>query len=383
MKKVLWLASWYPNRMDNYDGDFIQRHARAVSGYCQVEVIYVVKSKGKPGVEKIITGNLTENIIYYRSFQTGIKIFDQYLSIQKYKQLYREAICNYITDNGKPHCIHIHVAMNAGLAALWANKKWGIPYIISEHWTAYLANADQRIDNKPALFRKLIKQVFEQAKLITVVSDHLGKAIQQHFSGINYKVIPNVVDTNVFFPVAKKQTEKKQLIHVSNMNYQKNTEDILRALQLVYQHRQDFCLQLFGPIQPSIQELINSLGLQNNVFMNGEVKQTILATAMQQANALILYSRFETFGCVLIEANACGVPVIVSDIAVFHELVEENVNGVFVKGEDAVALAKAISKFMKGNLPFNPDDIAGNAAAKYSYKTVGQQFNLMYDHISV
>ena len=131
-----------------------------------------------------------------------------------------------------------------------------------------------------------------------------------------------------------------------------------------------------------LQELINSLGLQNNVFMNGEVKQTALATAMQQANALILYSRFETFGCVLIEANACGVPVIVSDIAVFHELVEENVNGVFVKGEDAVALAKAISKFMEGNLPFNPDNIAGKAAAKYSYKTVGQQFDLMYDLIS-
>ena len=382
MKKVLWLASWYPNRMDNYDGDFIQRHARAVSGYCQVEVIYVVKTKGEPGVEKIITGNLTETIIYYRSFQTGIKILDQYLSLKKYKQLYRDAISNYITGKGKPNCIHVHVAMNAGLAAFWANKKWGIPYILSEHWTAYLSNADQRIDNKPALFLKLIKQVFEHAKLVTVVSDHLGKAIQEHFSGINYQVIPNVLDTDVFFPVAKIQTGKCQLIHVSNMNYQKNTEDILRALQLVYLQRRDFCLQLFGPVHHNIHQLINLLGLKNNIFMNGEVKQTVLAKAMQQANVLILYSRFETFGCVLIEANACGVPVIVSDITVFHELVEENVNGVFVKGEDAVALAKAISKFMEGNLPFNPDIIAGKAALKYSFKTVGQQFGLMYDNIT-
>ncbi len=41
MIKALWLTSWYPNQLDEWNGDFIQRHARAVSLYCNVEVIHV------------------------------------------------------------------------------------------------------------------------------------------------------------------------------------------------------------------------------------------------------------------------------------------------------------------------------------------------------
>ena len=43
--KVLWLASWYPNQLDKFTGDFIQRHARAVSQYCKVHVIFVKKDE--------------------------------------------------------------------------------------------------------------------------------------------------------------------------------------------------------------------------------------------------------------------------------------------------------------------------------------------------
>ena len=46
-KKILWLTSWYPNRMDEFDGDFIQRHAKAVALFCRVHVIFVVKATNK------------------------------------------------------------------------------------------------------------------------------------------------------------------------------------------------------------------------------------------------------------------------------------------------------------------------------------------------
>ena len=71
--KYLWLTSWYPNRNDRFDGDFIQRHAQAVSTFCEIHVIHVQKEQNKLGkhtAEINRNANLTENIIYYSSKKT-------------------------------------------------------------------------------------------------------------------------------------------------------------------------------------------------------------------------------------------------------------------------------------------------------------------------
>ena len=79
--KVLWLVSWYPNRLDAFTGDFIQRQAQAVSQYCEVEVVFVKKDIGlRPNtmaVEKNKTGTLTEHIIYYNSLKINLPIIDR------------------------------------------------------------------------------------------------------------------------------------------------------------------------------------------------------------------------------------------------------------------------------------------------------------------
>ena len=103
---------------------------------------------------------------------------------------------------------------------------------------------------------------------------------------------------------------------------------------------------------------------------------------MQQADALVLYSRFETFGCVLIEANACGIPVLVSDIEVFHELVENQVNGVFVRGDDPRALADAMLSLILKQDSFNSAQIALAVSEKYNFKNVGKQFAACYNSVS-
>ena len=381
MKKVVWLCSWYPNRTNAFDGDFIQRHARAVSRFCHVHVIYVVKEKNIINAvesEEKTTGQLTEQIIYYSSHETGIKPLDRFLSQKNYDQCYRKAINTYIEANGKPDLVHVHVAMKAGLAALWIKKKWNIPFIVSEHWTGYLAEADERLADQSFVYRKLTQDILQEAKLVTVVSEYLGKAIKKHFPSLLYKVIPNVVDTAIFYPAYKEDNTKLKLVHASNMNYQKNCEAILQALQLLKNEGQLFEMHLYGPVQPKLQEMIISLGLQENVFLMGEVLQPVLAEAMRQSDALVLYSRFETFGCVLIEANACGIPAIVSELEVFHELITENVNGIFVKGDDARALATKLIEFAKVKSSFDKTAISKNTVTKYNYDSVGKQMAELY-----
>ena len=109
--------------------------------------------------------------------------------------------------------------------------------------------------------------------------------------------------------------------------------------------------------------------------------QQQLSELIGQSLSLILYSSYETFGCVIIEANACGIPVVVSDIPVFHETVEEGFNGFFVKRNDPEALAERMITMIKNRSLFNSDAIAKKTASLYNYETVGKKFSDWYVEI--
>ena len=98
---------------------------------------------------------------------------------------------------------------------------------------------------------------------------------------------------------------------------------------------------------------------------------------MQQSDALLLYSRFETFGCVIIEANAVGIPVIVSELPVFHELIIENQNGHFVEADNSNALADKLIEFSKSKNSFDKNQIV-QSTGKYGFSNVATQFDKLY-----
>jgi len=383
--KVLWLASIYPSKLFPYDGDFIQRHARATALFCEIEVLHVVKDENgvvtRDVKEILITnGRLVERVIYYKPVKTPIRFINRFLSSLKYKQLSRAAVKKYISENTKPAFFHLHMAMKAGLTALWAKRNYNIPYLLTEHWSGYQDEAIPNINDYNFIYHYYWDKIITGAIASTYVSADLKKLIEKKYKVQNTLVIPNVVNTDVFYPVERVSNDTLRFIHISTMLYQKNPEAILQALALVkHEFKLEFEIYFYGPVTESQIILIEKLGLMQEALLKGEVPQEDLAKSMQQCDALILYSRFETFGCVLIEANACGIPVIVSDLDVFHEIVEEGVNGVFAKGDDPEALADKIKEFVAKRNSFDKKAIAAIAAEKYNYKKVGQQFFDLYN----
>ena len=382
--KLLWLPGWYPNKTELYSGDFIQRHARAVSLYNAVQVIHIVRDK-----EGIITkntivenneyGNLKEQIIYYYSPAVAISFIDKTLSAWRYYMLYKSAIKKYIASEGLPACAHIQILIRNGFIALWLKRKYKIPFCVSEQSTVYLPEAIPAFKDNSWLFEAMWNRVMNIASGLSVVSHYLGESIRKIRPGTKFTVIPNVVDDTVFFPSSETAVDKlTSFTHISTLGYQKNPEMILQAFALVKKETPFFKLAVFGPPKENLQELAGRLDLKEEVTFYGEVPQQQLAVFLQQSDALILYSRYETFGCVLIEANACGVPAIVSDLPVFHEIIEEGVNGYFVPGENPAALAQKILEFIHrpGHVP--DDTIALAAKEKYNYMRVGKQFCEFY-----
>src|SRR6476646_5853919 len=95
--KVLWIASWYPSRLSPFDGDFIKRHAQAVSLYDYVDVLYVERDKEGTVtktelIENSRQGNLNETIVYYYLPQKRSTFLNTVISAYKYINYYKRAI---------------------------------------------------------------------------------------------------------------------------------------------------------------------------------------------------------------------------------------------------------------------------------------------------
>jgi glycosyltransferase involved in cell wall biosynthesis len=381
--QVLWLPAWYPNKTEPFAGDFIQRHAKSVALYHAVQVIHIVRDKD--GIitknikeENYQLGQLTEKIIYYHTPVFPVAVIDKLISTRFYGRLYRKYIKTYLNKNGMPAIAHVHIAGKNGLVALWLKRKYKIPFVVSEHWSVYLPEAVPRFDNFSRLFKLMWNRIMNGSKGLSTVSNHLGTAIRRLRKNIEFTVIPNVVDDTIFFPVEKAAKNTVQFIHISSLNFPKNPEAILQAFSIVKKVDPGFTLSVFGPQNDDLKELVVGLGLQDHVLFQQEVPQPQLAVSMQQADALILYSRFETFGCVLIEAGACGIPVIVSDIPAFHETVQEGLNGYFAGSGKPELLAQKIIWFMQQDKKLYDKKIIAATAEKYHYNRVGKLFSEFY-----
>ena len=376
--KVLWFASWYPTAIHPFDGDFIQRHAEAVSLYHDVQVFKVVRDKEGSITNDVVIkenerGRLRESIIYYYSRPIAVQFIDRIFSQLKYTRLYRKAIKEYLHTQGRPDLVHVHTGMKAGLLASWLMRRKGIPYVVTEHWAGFLPEADKRFEDLPAYFRYGWTRTIQQSKGVQAVSTYLANDLKRLFGKqLPVTVIANVVNTQVFYPGEARDTITMCFIHVSGAAFQKNSMAVIEAFSILNRDGVIARLKVFGSTQELLKEKANVYGLADSITFYGEVPQPVLAAHMREANALILYSRYETFGCVVIEANACGLPVIASDIPIMHELIKEGENGMFVKSEDPGELATALRSFSESPTTFDAARIAKDAGSKYGYESIGK-----------
>ena len=168
---VIWLTSWYPDKLSPYNGDFVKRHAEAVSSYMNVIVIHVVRDfSGKitrdVKTEYYKSDNLEETIIYYYIPQARIKLYEKYLSARMYKRLYKQALEKLLSENRSVSLAHLHVGMKAGIAALWLKEKKDIPFVVTEHWGGFLNEADEKYRDMLIVTRWMWRKVFLKASAI-------------------------------------------------------------------------------------------------------------------------------------------------------------------------------------------------------------------------
>jgi glycosyltransferase involved in cell wall biosynthesis len=123
-------------------------------------------------------------------------------------------------------------------------------------------------------------------------------------------VIPNSLP---FFPEKPSTCLQKQVIFVGRLNEQKGLEYLIETWERVHQKHDDWILQIYGDGEQRdmLNHLIRKARLENAVVVNRPTMQ--IMEKYLESSIFLLTSRFEGFGMVLIEAMACGVPVVSFD----------------------------------------------------------------------
>ena len=385
MSRVLWLCSWYPHPGDPYEGDFIQRHAKAVSVYTPLTVFYVSQAGAAVNVNRDWhieqqTDGVNERIIFFRHRKTGIGPFDKFLYNLRYFRVYRKIIEEYISKEGIPDIVHVHIPMKAGMIGRWIKRKWQVPFIISEHSAHYNRESGDNFYSKNFLHRHHVKSVLSEAVIVTNVSETVGQTLKSLFGLTSVRVIPNAVDTTLF-NYRHRPIEKFRFVHVSTLvNRQKNVDGILNAVLLLAGQQRDFELVIVGPVYDELKEKVAALKLTPVVRFAGEISYARVALEMQQASAFVLFSRYENFPCVIIEALCCGLPVISSDTGGIKEAVHE-ANGILVQSENERQLSEAMKKMMNEYEKYDRGKIAAEAGKLYNYHAIGKKFYELYNEV--
>ncbi|MES2774235.1 MAG: glycosyltransferase [Bacteroidota bacterium] len=382
---ILWLASWYPSDKDPFLGDFIQRSARALATQIPVHVLYVVKDAATKKVREsvIVTGALTETIIYCPAVKTGFHSVDKVLALLHLARLAKKKIKTIVEERGQGQqmIVDVQVAMRAGLLALWMKKKWGIPFSITEHWAGYYREIDSPDQRRSRFFWTVTARIFKKASFFQPVTNHLGETVSKTVFPVTYRTVPNVVDTTVFkYDPSWGKPAVFSFVHVSTLGYQKNILGILEVVEKILSDANTprFNLRLVGPAPAEVKERVEgSVVLKSSVSFAGELPHHLVATELKQAHAMLMFSRYENLPCVILEALCCGLPVIATRVGGIHEHIHSH-NGFLVENGDKPGLEQTIIEMITSYQRFDLQQIATVAASKYNYETVGKMILANY-----
>jgi len=377
-KKILWLCSWYPSKTEPFNGDFVQRHAKAAAIYNDIHVIHVFAVRGKEVTVKeeflAPVAGLSEQVIYYNY---SALLFGRLVSYFKMISLYKKAVRNYIQRHGKPTLLHVHIPLKSGIAAVWAKARYQLPLLVSEHWGIYNEVVKDNYQGRNPVFKAMARKIYASANNVSSVSRFLGECLQKYFGIKKVQVIYNAVNTDLFY-LKENNRERFRFIHVSNMVPLKNVEGMLRAFKVVSKYH-DAELVMVGNTDDHMQRYVASLDISDDrILFRGEVPYEQVALEMQDANCLLLFSDMENSPCVIGEALCCGLPVIATAVGGIPELLTEQY-GFLVAARDEEQLTLAMEKMLNKYSSFNRQQISEHARKRFSYKEIGNQFDDLYE----
>lgn len=247
--------------------------------------------------------------------------------------------------------LHVHYAMPHAISAILARDlaERDVKVITTLHGT------DITVLGFDPGFKRMIKYGIEQSDAVTAVSKSLVNETKDRIgTDRDISVIYNFVNEKEYFKkdmaVIRDQYEispdEKVIIHISNFRKVKRVEDVIHTFKKI--HDQVPSKLLFvgdGPEISNAFDLVKKLGLHQSVLFLG--KQKKVSDLLSIADLKLLMSEQESFGLVLLEAMACEVPCIGTNVGGIPEVIIHNETGFLVELGDVDQAAKYAIDLLK------------------------------------
>jgi L-malate glycosyltransferase len=381
--KILVIPSWHPTPEKPLWCTWVLPHIAALreAGHdvyvLQVD-IDLVKDSGKLKSGEIIQRNKKHIFTrlpvkfhkYYRTRFFYGSILHAYS--EKIHELYKKIEKNW----GKPDVIHAHVSLPAGYGAVDLGKRENIPVVVTEHYSGF--ESDSKFWWRVGSYvREMAGKIQGFYTVSPGNSDRIERTGLVSVSG----VLPNPIDTKVFSPKDVKRISKKlELVSAGGLSHGKGTDVLFDALKLIGD-KVDWHLSLFGNVDKKfeyIQWLEEPL-LSRRVTLMGIASQDELAEQYSKSDLYIVSSRVETANVSMLEAMACGIPVVSTRCGAPETLLDDSVS-ITVPSENPKAMAEAILTMSNTIGDYKKEELREFVIRNYSKKAVADKMINAYQN---
>jgi glycosyltransferase involved in cell wall biosynthesis/peptidoglycan/xylan/chitin deacetylase (PgdA/CDA1 family) len=259
---------------------------------------------------------------------------------------WRRGLKRIISDE-RPDVIVAHAPL-PGMLDVAVGRAKKIPFVVTYHYGTMLKGR-RMPDLLVRCYEKLLlPRALRKARAIICASEFVQRSeIIAPYSGKSIVINPSV-DTNFFRPRSQK-VHGHRIMHVGGLKVgeeHKGLEISLRVTAELKKKYPDVHLAVVGngDKQARYEALAEYLGVASQVEFCGRLDGQELLAAYQSANVVITPSRREVFGMVLVEAMACGVPVVASAVEGIPDVVDDGEVGFLIEPDDVSGFAGEISR---------------------------------------
>ena len=310
--------------------------------------VYVFTS----GTRSEAKGNDDPGVFYYRSLkfpaypQYKIALFPYYSARNKARELGVELV-------------HCHGMASMGIAGRKTAGDLGVPVVGSFH--TLLPKGIQTITKRKwtrqigeAFLWRAMEWFYRPLDLIISPSEAIQRVLAEH--EIDSVVVPNGLDVQKYFPSDKKAAKarvarkiglrpgEKLVLSAGRMSKEKNHDLIVKsASQVLRECNARFVFTGDGPARKEIEALAAKSGVSSKIAFAGFVSEAELLDFYHAADVFVTASTFETQGMALLEAMACGTPVVGADSLAIPEVLSSGRNGyLFAPGQQQECAQKIV-----------------------------------------
>ena len=374
--KLFIIPSWYPTEIHPESGSFFRDRASILQ---------------KNGIEIIIGSPVTHSLKDFFRFShnntiqvdingelptyllESINIFPKIekLFFKRYKKSAITIFNKLLETHGLPDLVMIHSSLWAGGALGEILNKNDIPFVLTEHLKEFL------IPNGFSTFQKnIIHNTYSMASQILLSSSPLKNAISNNFNTHKSKLnlLPNPVDENLF-TLRKVPNINPQFIIVciSLFRPEKRIDLVLESFNNLVHSGIKAKLKLIGdgPLKHEIENKIQKLGISDLVELPGYLPQKRIIDELHNSHFLVLPSDIETFGMVLVEAQACGLPVVATDCGGPKDIITAE-SGILVTPGSVSELTGGMKKLIRSFDKFDPSEIRNSVIQKFGQQSYAE-----------